>query len=545
MIGELDHGLVLRGLNGAPVLEHDGQFAPARWLVHEWRSYAVEWTEAAPARTPIELGGLDRSQWSQVGGAAELTFANQLGLARLVVRAGGVEVPLTLEVLSPKFPTGVAHRAFYAPLVGQLAEWAATLPFALEEPTAIRTAESTRPRGDLFAWHFLKREGDALLRALRLVLNEPRRLLSVADRVVRIEESAAFDSESILDIARHPERLAPVPETSVARRWPLAERLRQASSGRRFLPRELTTWRAEETLDTPEHRFIRAFLADLANVAVRLLARPSLPADGRREVRGLSGEIHEALESTFLAEVGPLGAFPWASRVLQRVDGYRDLLQAWRRYQLALDPFESLEQATDARDVATLYEWWCFLALVKRISEATDLRSLGAEIDDLSGLRHGLRAAFADGWSLTFNRTFSSGTGAWRSYSVPLRPDFVLARNDVPVVALDAKFRFDAADWQLAGQTSAASSQAVDDGPSMAMRRWAKQADVYKMHTYRDALGVRCCLVIYPGTHADESVLYCVGGETRRGWSLESLLDEHVPMGVGSVPLSPEDFGRA
>src|SRR5712691_11777515 len=102
MVGELGKGLILRLVSGRePLVEAGGDFAPAQWLVHEWQTYAIEWTDAASSRPLIELSGLPRSEWRQVGGAATFAFANQLGLARLVVKASGVEVPLTLEVLSP------------------------------------------------------------------------------------------------------------------------------------------------------------------------------------------------------------------------------------------------------------------------------------------------------------------------------------------------------------------------------------------------------------------------------------------------------------
>ena len=540
LVADLGAGLVLRGLQCPPLHDREREFAPASWLVHEWRDYAVEWAEGVPARPPIELSELTRAHWRQVGGAAVFAIANQLGLARLVVRAGSIEVPLTLEVLSPKFPTASAHRAFYGPLVRQLADWAASLPFTLDEATAIRTAESTRPRSDLFAWHFLRQEGESILAALRLVLSEPRRQLTLEDRIVGIAESASLDERTLLDIARHPERMVPVPATAAAHGWPLADRLRQVRSGRAFLPRELSTWRAEETLDTPEHRFVKAFAADLANTAERLLTRTSLPVVGRRDIRGFSGEIRDALGTTWLTEVGPLTAFPWASRILQRADGYRDLLQAWRKYQHARDPFESLVEATDVRDVATLYEWWCFFALVHRISEVEPFVSLGTGVDEFEGVRYGICASFADGWTLTFNRSFGHGSGTWQSYSVPLRPDYILAHGSVPLVALDAKFRFDSTDWEIAQESTDEVLRAEGDDVRVSAQRLAKQADIYKMHTYRDALRLRSCVVVYPGGKHDQAVFYAREQGKHTGWSLDYLLSEQSPFGVGSFPLSPE-----
>ena len=77
------------------------------------------------------------------------------------------------------------------------------------------------------------------------------------------------------------------------------------------------------------------------------------------------------------------------------------------------------------------------------------------------------------------------------SYSVPLRPDFTWKRNGQAEVVFDAKFRLERLD--IAGE---------DDGSP---ETTAKRADLYKMHTYRDALGVRAAVAVYPG---NETVLY-------------------------------------
>ena len=146
-IHPLTETLVLRGLGGAPVLPAGAEFAPARYLVYEWRDYAVEWTGPGPERPAVELQGLPPEAWRRVGGAAVFRFENQLGLARLQVQAGGAAVPLALEVLSPKYPTAEAHRAFYDALVADLSARAATLPFAVAAPTALRARESRRRHG--------------------------------------------------------------------------------------------------------------------------------------------------------------------------------------------------------------------------------------------------------------------------------------------------------------------------------------------------------------------------------------------------------------
>lgn len=64
-----------------------------------------------------------------------------------------------------------------------------------------------------------------------------------------------------------------------------------------------------------------------------------------------------------------------------------------------------------------------------------------------------------------------------------------MLRDGRIIVAFDAKFRLKTGDW--AGEDS--------DAPD----RQAQRSDLYKMHTYRDALQVRAAVALYPGDVAE------------------------------------------
>ena len=112
------------------------------------------------------------------------------------------------------------------------------------------------------------------------------------------------------------------------------------------------------------------------------------------------------------------------------------------------------------------------------------------------------------------------------SYSVPLRPDFTWKRGGQAEVVFDAKFRLERLD--VAGED--------DDSPETT----AKRADLYKMHTYRDALGVRAAVAVYPGT---ESVFYGSGKQRRSNFTLHDLLLGDLA-GIGASPKVPFNDSR-
>ena len=163
---------------------------------------------------------------------------------------------------------------------------------------------------------------------------------------------------------------------------------------------------------------------------------------------------------------------------------------------------------------------------------------LSHEVDSLEGLRRRLTARFEGGWELIFNKAFSAGAGPWRSYSVQLRPDFVLAHQGVPLVGLDAKFRFDRKDFERAADEDEEPSDSAEALTEDSNLRMAKNADIYKMHTYRDALDLQCVLAVYPG---DEAVLYESDGGRRMNVSLADFIADPAPGGVGAITLSPEE----
>ena len=181
-----------------------------------------------------------------------------------------------------------------------------------------------------------------------------------------------------------------------------------------------------------------------------------------------------------------MSVFPAASRVLQRVYGYRELLQFWRALHLAADPFDSLARALDVPNVPTLYEWWCFFALLERVGALKTRIRLDVRFDEVGGLAYGVTASFNGSWQLVFNRSFSRGNKHWSSYSLPLRPDFILARANAPLVALDAKFRFDQKDWQV--------FEAVEDheatGPAPALEKGAAPERLGR----KGSTSIRCTL---------------------------------------------------
>ena len=219
---ELGNGLQLRGVNDAPLVEAPAQFAPARWLVQEWREYVVEPSQSGHTAVPVSLRGV---KGTSIGNALRFSFRNQLGLARLAVTTATETTAIDLEVVSPKFPTPDDHERFYSRLVSQLSEQSASLPFDVDAPTQLRTRESFRERSDLFIWHFFRQHHSQILEAARTIVRDPRRVLHEEEDSVTLDRVFGIEPGVLADVLVSPGNLEAVDSDSSAFYWPLPPRL--------------------------------------------------------------------------------------------------------------------------------------------------------------------------------------------------------------------------------------------------------------------------------------------------------------------------------
>src|SRR5204863_9454070 len=121
-------------------------------------------------------------------------------------------------------------------------------------------------------------------------------------------------------------------------RIPCPSRLRLGITS---LPQEIVWTRTETTVDTPPNRFVKFALTRWRDVllAIRgglLSTVQGIAAKrGIREVGVVLDRLDEVLGEEVFREVGDLAAFPAGNQVLQKREGYRDVLRAYLQFELA------------------------------------------------------------------------------------------------------------------------------------------------------------------------------------------------------------------
>ena len=255
------------------------------------------------------------------------------------------------------------------------------------------------------------------------------------------------------------------------------------------------------SVDTPENRFIK-FVISTSISKLSKVNHVAKQMETTRDKQRLSNSFFDKLDvwqqdmRTFqrqplFQEVGSFKGLRKESLVLQQKLGYAKVYKSWQQLKWYLDLFEG-DSSLSLRNVAELYELWCFLE-IRRI-----LLDLGFEDVKASGiqmLNNGIDVTFKDGMRGAFKLRRDDGTSIklahepkilpsgkkLKSWIVTQEPDIYLEvslPNGEEIVWLfDAKYRIKQP--KKPRQFQEVNENPYDEVPDDAINQ---------MHRYRDAL---------------------------------------------------------
>ncbi len=489
-------------------------------------------------------------RWRSVNGGLTITgrlnFRSYVGGAELTVP--GVP-PVAIEVACTK----IGYFDDFRSLLDAIAEEYATLLLEIDAPTFARFAASEATEPQLMTFLFLLRHAmdDARLpAAVESILASPRSSLFRHDRNVPI------------GLQREPVQadfLLKLPGGHLTPGGPLAAVFREHT------PASVPETVKKETFDTPENRYVKSFLEalrDSADSLVETLERRERMAVAH-QVQSWSGRLSDWLQHPLWNDVRRMTHFPSNSQILQKAASYREILATDFRMQLGMalpwNAGTSLESDIrgDLRPISQLYEYWCFFFLRSVLRSAC-----GAEVSAQSSLvrttedglsvvlRRGVESKVVFRYqdaqgrtarvTLFYNKNFArlpAGSGAWDgSYSAIFNPDFSVM---IDVVAdpqsdrvhwlhFDAKYRLDVETWaaELSDDPEDDDSLPTTSNEEARLVSTYKRSDLFKMHTYRDAvLGSRGSYILFPGENDEQEIFIRYPGieYTEQGQQIPSV----------------------
>jgi len=294
------------------------------------------------------------------------------------------------------------------------------------------------------------------------------------------------------------------------------------------IPSKLKVNYKTETVDTPENRFVKYALISFQSFCSSFKSKLNNNSRVKLEAELLDDKMEQYLSHSIFKEISTLTTLPLNSPVLQRKEGYREILRVWLMFDLAAkmvwhggdDVYSG-----NKRDVAVLYEYWLFFKLLEIVTEVFKIAPLATEklIDETKDglglkLRQGkffpVKGVYLNetrklNIEFSYNKTFSGNNeypqrGSW---SRSLRPDYTLsvwpfgipqeqAEKEELIVHLhfDAKYKIENL------QTIFGKEDNLEEEKEEQKRGVYKRADILKMHSYRDAIRRTAgAYVLYPG----------------------------------------------
>lgn len=498
-----DYRIQPRG--GALLLEHsDGTLE----LLAE-HEYLVEMPDDARERAWQALELLRPGLWL-------LRFGNFIGDSRL----GGRRLRVTSNRLQPD-----EVEAMLDDVVSALG----SLPFHFDTPASLPYARDVLAADDVVyqAYAFLRHaiEGIGphdLVAAFERILARPHMRLVSTLAGVQLAHADRVDANTVISLARRPGPLHPIPTSSALARSPIATALRMKA------PESVRSGRMVETTRTPENAFVVAVIDAAHSIVDRFQDAVSRNYPQRAERLLEEATVYASLLDRWrrhrvFDDVAPARQFSITSTVLRGRPGYRQVtrffldLQARTRVLDADDARRLLE----ARDAGLIYEYWCYFQVVAAVSSVLD-RMPSTTRFQYGCFGSNLPRAYAADFGIArvwFNLDFRRP----RSYSVPLRPDIALELADGTLHLFDAKLKREA----IPAEALSDSELELEE-----QRATYRRGDLYKMHTYRDALGARSVWILFPGRNVQRASF-----QPPREASTEERAP--TPEGVGALPLLP------
>lgn len=309
---------------------------------------------------------------------------------------------------------------------------------------------------------------------------------------------------------------------------------------------ESRLYRVEEqqnTYNTPENRFLKHALLTVQKrysaLAERVLLQDTRMADTHRDrIARTRDELNRLSRHPFFRTVGPFDGIKQESLILQKDVNYSKVFRIYTILQKSFSLNDGLYRM-ETKDIATLYEIWCFIQVEKVVKELTDTEPEQQSRTEMSGLfsyslgkgEHSKIIFKKDAVTLAelvYNPRHSDkddvkGIGELESKTVPQKPDIVLqlTKDDLQegmklTYLFDAKYRL---------EKDGSNDVPPDDA-------------INQMHRYRDA-------IYYNNKHHDEKIKKeVIGGYILFPGQMDELsrfrksVDE---VNIGAFPMRPGD----
>lgn len=486
LIGEIEHKVFPE------------EYALNQYYLYEWKPYRLKIEPEEKTKYAKVFFGEEEAKKDPDYNFWEFTFKNYIGKSEIKIILGNrLLPPLPVEVLSSKLTLDERKPLFYPEfcrkLIQTLEQYQTSLTFEIHSPTFVVVEDIPVPPNLLVLYNQIITLKNDIVEGLQAILANPHKELITEEEYVTIDEVDSINSDTYISIILHPHLLVKSKDKSI-----LSCKLKG------HLPERVMQFGRFETFNTPENKFVKQFLRELTNYIAQIKQTYKLGMEKKEILNHLKNYLELALQTEVFQSVDESLIPPnFTSQVLMKKEGYREILQVRSKLLSSKAPvFTYLQEKISKRNVSDLYEFWCFFRLTEKLAEHFKAKpKVNIETTVEGRLAKSRVKSIIGDYHLVYNKNFLAGK---ESYSVSLRPDFTLQNSDDKnLIIFDAKFRLEIKEQELEKNGAEdAEEKALQKGD---MERVACISDIFKMHTYKEALNAKSAIILYPG---DKNIFY-------------------------------------
>lgn len=467
-----------------------------------------------------------RNKVSRVGRAGKLlsgviNFGNDIGFSDLVLLVDGHQyLKITIEV----FPSKISYKEDYLAIVADVTKEVYNLVFDfLRKTYESFDVSSSRQSSPVEFFAIIQKIYDEYIAAADMVLRSPHHLLQQESEVLPQHKIRHCDGKTLRWLEKHPGQMV------------------RGENG--ILVEKALAVRKYVTYDTRENRLTKYMLEQTARrleqfrKQYELMSQNTDPAVLNR-IRGMIAGIQRRCNTGFMKDVSSEPSGAGMSLVFGMAPGYRQLYRCYLLLQHGLAVTGSVFNVS-VKDLAVLYEYWCFIKLNSLMKDKYELVSqdiirtngTGLSVSLIKGQRS--RVKYRD-MKTGEVITLSYNPSAVNVPTVSQRPDNVLrlekkgAETDYEYV-FDAKYRINP------------SVEGTDYHLTISKTPGPEVDDINTMHRYRDAIVYHHGASPFERTMFGAYVLFPYANEEEyRNHRFFESIDK---VNIGGLPFLPSATG--
>ena len=427
------------------------------------------------------------NHWNEVW-FANVNFRSFAGKTFIdIIYKGTKLINLMVEVRTKKLNYDVE----YAEMIADFARYSSGLMFNINSSLYQNLVKSDESQSTLYEYFMLLEylfRPQNLPSVVEYLSRNLYSLLDTTDELVPTPFASNIGSDEIAELCSNPQEFS---ETNSE------YSIYTDDMGKHYAPVMIKEMTHKDNIDIPENRFYKFFLEfirDLINNSINKVEKGYV----KDSLKVFRDKINLFLSHRYFNDISRLDYIPLNSQVLQKKEGYREILEYYLMFEFGLKI--SFEAVTDKfrgyeKELGKTYEIWGYFKLIDIVTKLTndapelkdfiDLDSWSLSLDNNKKLpfKKPLKIDKEEVQiTLWYNKEFSKPEDGenkkYSAYSLPQDPDFTLElkyKDNIKFLHFDTKYRVDKDNKY-------------------------KKDDIDKMHAYKDAItNTFGAYILYPG----------------------------------------------